>query len=67
MNKLSQIQSNLIEILLDLSSEMNQASDYDIIDSNIETADKLSTIIKRIGESCELFSFEQNEEDKKEV
>lgn len=67
MNKLSQIQSNLIEILLDLSSEMNQASDYDIIDSNIETADKLSTIIKRIGESCELFSLEQNEEDKKEV
>ena len=47
-------QNNLIDIMFDLSCQMNESKNYIDIDANFETMDKLSTIIKRIGDTVVL-------------
>jgi hypothetical protein len=47
-------QNNLIDIMFDLSCQMNESKNYIDIEANFETMDKLSTIIKRIGDSVVL-------------
>ena len=44
-------QNNLIDIMFDLSCQMNESKNYIDIEANFETMDKLSTIIKRIGDT----------------
>ena len=47
-------QNNLIDIMFDLSCQMNESKNYIDIEANFETMDKLSTIVKRIGDSVVL-------------
>jgi len=49
--KFTEAQLNLIDILFDLSVQMNNATDYDSVDKDIETVDKISAIIKRRGDT----------------
>jgi len=49
--KFTEAQLNLIDILFDLSVQMNNATDYDSVDKDIETVDKISAIIKRMGDT----------------
>lgn len=63
MNKLTQTQNNLIEIMYDLSVQMNEAKDYSKIDVDMSTLNDLSTIVKRIGDTVMLdISIENNRE-----
>lgn len=47
-------QNNLIDIMFDLSCQMNESKNYIDIEANFETMDKLSTIVKRIGDTVVL-------------
>lgn len=64
MNKLTQTQNNLIEIMYDLSSQMNDAKDYSKIDADMETLNDLSTIVKRLGDTVMLDIPSQENIDK---
>lgn len=54
MNKLTQTQNNLIDIMYDLSNQMNEAKDYTKIDADMNTLNDLSTIVKRLGDTVVL-------------
>lgn len=63
MNKLTQTQNNLIDIMYDLSNQMNEAKDYTKIDADMNTLNDLSTIVKRLGDTVMLdISIENNRE-----
>lgn len=62
MNKLIETQNNLIDIMYDLSIQMNEAKDYSKIDADMETLDKLSTITKRLGDTIMLDIGIENKE-----
>ena len=66
MNKLIQTQNNLIDIMYDLSIQMNEAKDYSKIDMDMSTLNDLSTIVKRIGDTVMLdIGMENNKEGEK--
>lgn len=63
MNKLIQTQNNLIDIMYDLSNQMNESKDYTKIDADMNTLNDLSTIVKRLGDTVMLdISIENNRE-----
>lgn len=50
--KINEAYSSLSDILLDICSEANELNNYDQIDLALETADKISVILKRLGETA---------------
>lgn len=63
MNKLIQTQNNLIDIMYDLSNQMNESKDYTKIDADMNTLNDLSTIVKRLGDTVMLdIGIENNKE-----
>lgn len=47
-------QSLLITLAFDLANDMDSASDYGALDGDVSLMDKLTTIIKRMGETVVL-------------
>lgn len=62
MNKLIETQNNLIDIMYDLSIQMNEAKDYSKIDADMSTLNDLSTIVKRLGDTAMLDIGIENKE-----
>lgn len=63
MNKLIQTQNNLIEIMYDLSVQMNEEKYYKDMESDIFIMNDLSTIAKRLGDTVMLdIGMENNKE-----
>lgn len=50
--KINEAYSSLSDILLDICAEANELNNYDQIDLALETADKISVILKRLGETA---------------
>ena len=50
--KINEAYSSLSDILLDICVEANELNNYDQIDLALETADKISVILKRLGETA---------------
>ena len=50
--KINEAYSSLSDILLDICAEANKLNNYDQIDLALETADKISVILKRLGETA---------------
>ena len=50
--KLNEAYASLSDILLDICAEANELNNYDQIDLALETADKISVILKRLGETA---------------
>lgn len=61
MNKFTQSQNNLIDILFDLTEGMNEANDYTQVEEDVALVDKLSTIIKRMGDTVVFNIIEEGE------
>lgn len=51
-DKINGAYSSLSDILFDICMEANESSDYNQIDAALETADKISVILKRLGETA---------------
>lgn len=51
VDKLNKSMEYLISTLLDITTEINNATNYDKIDVNLATVDKLTTNIKRMVDS----------------
>ena len=51
VDKLNKSMEYLISTLLDITTEINNATNYDKIDINLSTVDKLTTNIKRMVDS----------------
>ena len=50
--KINEAYSSLSDILFDICAEANELNNYDQIDLALETADKISVILKRLGETA---------------
>lgn len=50
--KINEAYSSLSDILLDICAEANELNNYNQIDLALETADKISVILKRLGETA---------------
>lgn len=50
--KINEAYSSLSDILLDICAEANKLNNYNQIDLALETADKISVILKRLGETA---------------
>ena len=51
VEKWIEAQKSLVDVVLDLALEMNALNDYEAIEISAGLMDKLSTIIKRMGET----------------
>lgn len=65
--KINEAYSSLSDILLDICAEANELNDYDQIDAALETADKVSVILKRLGETSILEVGEPPEQPAEKV
>lgn len=65
--KINEAYSSLSDILLDICAEANELNDYDQIDATLETADKVSVILKRLGETAILEVGEPPEQPAEKV
>lgn len=65
--KINEAYSSLSDILLDICAEANELNDYDQIDAALETADKVSVILKRLGETAILEVGEPPEQPAEKV
>ena len=65
--KINEAYSSLSDILLDICAEANELNDYDQIDAALETADKVSVILKRLGEAAILEVGEPPEQPAEKV
>lgn len=65
--KINEAYSSLSDILLDICTEANELNDYDQIDAALETADKVSVILKRLGETAILEVGEPPEQPAEKV
>lgn len=50
--KINEAYSSLSDILFDICAGANELNNYDQIDLALETADKISVILKRLGETA---------------
>lgn len=65
--KINEAYSSLSDILLDICAEANDLNNYDQIDLALETADKISVILKRLGETAILEVGEPPEQPAEKV
>lgn len=65
--KINEAYSSLSDILLDICAEANELNDYDQIDAALETVDKVSVILKRLGETAILEVGEPPEQPAEKV
>lgn len=65
--KINEAYSSLSDILLDICAEANELNNYDQIDLALETADKISVILKRLGETAILEVGEPPEQPAEKV
>lgn len=65
--KINEAYTALSDILLDVCAGANELNNYDQIDLTLETADKISVILKRLGETAILEVGEISEQPAEKV